>query len=220
MSTIQKFNFDMDLLRVIPWGKDNAPNLTALLGHKAEWYKKHHSEFWTQWERDVFNLGTANDFGLNVWAIILDLPIYTNPEESPPTFPAFGFADFGLPFDQGYFATSGNLANALTLEQRRMLLLLRWMCLVSDGTMHSINRDLLRVFKGTAYCLDGLDMSLSYIFTQNPSSLMISLMKTYDLLPRPAGVKAHILIKPRDAFGFDPYGVAFDQEFSQFGRIE
>ena len=216
---IQQFNFDLDLLQVIPWEKDSAPNLAALLGHKAEWYKKYYSEFWSDWERDVFNLETANDFGLNVWAIILDLPLYTNPEESPPNFPAFGFASFGRPFDQGYFATSGNLANTLTLEQRRMLLTLRWMCLVSDGSMHSINRDVFRVFKGTLYCLDRLDMTISYIFTQDPSDLIVSLMKTYDLLPRPAGVKANILIKPRDAFGFDPYGVPFDQEFSQFWRI-
>lgn len=219
MSTIQRFNFDVDLLKVVPWQKDQAPNLISLLNKKSDWYLQNHTEFWSNWERDIFNLYTANDFGLNVWSIILNLPLYTDPNESPPDYPAFGFAGFGLPFDQGNFATSGSLANKLTTEQRRTLLLLRWVNITTDGTVAHINENLSRIFLGGAYCLDGLDMTMTYIFASNPSDIMMDLMRTYDLLPRPAGVKISVIIQPRAAFGFAPFGVAFDQEFSQFGRI-
>lgn len=214
---IQQFDFSIDLLKVIPWQYDGAPNLRGLLDKKQEWYNKNHAQFWIDWERDVFNLRTANDFGLNVWSIILNLPLYTNEAESPANYKAFGFAKFGYNFDNSNFATSGDILNKLTIEQKRQLLLLRWWSLVSDGSMYMINQAIHDVFGKDVYCLNGHDMTITYVFQSKLPDTMMTLIKTQDILPRPAGVNAKILIKPRDAFGFANYGINFDQPHSQFG---
>lgn len=214
---VQQFDFSLDLMKVIPWKNDSTENLMALMNFKQSWYAKQHQQFWEDWERDVFNLWTANDFGLNVWSIILDLPLYTNNDASPPSYKAFGFGAFGRNFGNGNFATDPNLANKLSIEEKRLLLLLRWRCITSDGSMYDINKALKDLPMLKAYCLDGQDMTITYIFTEAPSPLMMTIIKQYDILPRPSGVKAKLLVQPRKAFGFANYGLNFDQSKSQFG---
>lgn len=215
--SIQEFDFSLDIMKVVPWQYDSAPNLISLLDKKSEWYKTNHQEFWENWERDIFNLRTANDFGLNVWSIILNLPLYTNNNSSPPNYPAFGFAQFGMNFGHGNFATDSDIFKNLTLEQRRLLLMLRYRSLISDGSLYDINETLYALFDGKVYCLDGLDMTITYIFTEPQPEIMMTLFKQYDILPRPSGVLAEFLVKPRDAFGFAEYSLNFDQPKSQFG---
>lgn len=214
---IQEFDFSMDILKVVPWQYDSAPNLISLLDKKSEWYGVNHQGFWEDWERDVFNLKTANDFGLNVWSIILNLPLYTNNNASPGNYPAFGFAQFGMNFGNGNFATDSDIFKNLTTEQRRLLLMLRYRSLISDGSMYDINETLYALFDGKVYCLDGRDMTIIYIFTEPQPEIMMTLFKQYDILPRPSGVLAEFLVRPRDAFGFAAYNLNFDQPKSQFG---
>lgn len=219
MTNIQTFDNSIDVLKVIPWEYDQAPNLVGLLTKKQEWYKENYSDFWDAWEKNIFNLDTANDFGLNVWSIILDLPLYTRDDSRPLDHPSFGFSPFGVNFDQpnSQFAISSNAFKNLTIEQRRQLLKLRWYNITSDGTMACINQALYNVFGSTVYCLDGEDMTITYIFTEPQAEIMMNLFGQFDILPRPSGVLAKILVKPREAFGFADYGVNFDQPKSQFG---
>lgn len=214
---IQQFDFSLDLLKVIPWYYDSAPNLRALLNKKQDWYDTNHRKFWEDWERDVFNLRTANDFGLNVWSIILNLPLYVNDDASSTDYPAFGFGPFGKNFDNGNFATSGDLLNKLTKEEKRQLLLLRMWSIFNDGSMYMINQAINDVFGNNVYALDGLDMTITYVVQQPLSKSMMYLIENSDILPRPSTVKAKVLVKPRLAFGFAEYGLNFDQQYSQFG---
>lgn len=214
---IQQFDFSLDLLKVVPWYYDSAPNLISLLKKKQNWYDKNHKEFWENWEKDVFNLRTANDFGLNVWSIILNLPLYVNDDESRKDYPAFGFGPFGRNFNNSNFATSGNLINKLTIEEKRQLLILRLWSLFSDGTMYTINQALNDVFGENMYALDGHDMTITYVVRQPLSPAMMYLIRNSDILPRPSAVLGKVLVKPRAAFGFANYGLNFDQKYSQFG---
>lgn len=214
---IQKLDFSIDLKKVIKWEYDQAPNLSSLFDFKQKWYDKNHEEFWTSWERDVFNLFTANDFGLNVWAIILELPLYTESNASPASYPAFGFSSFGLNFGKSNFATDVDTVNRLTTEQKRQLLRMRWWQIVSDGSMPSINHALHDVFGRDVYALDGLDMTITVVYQIILPDIMMRLLQDFDLIPRPSGVKFNHLVKPRDAFGFAEYSLNFDQPNSQFG---
>lgn len=214
---IQQFDFSIDLLKVVKWEYDQAPNLRSILNLKQEWYSANHSQFWIDWERDVFNLFTANDFGLNVWAIILDLPLYTESGASPSNYPAFGFANFGLNFGRSNFAVDADTVNRLTPEQRRQLLRMRWWQITSDGSIPSINHALYDVFGKDVYALDGHDMTITIIYQTILPNMMMNLLQEFDLIPRPSGVKFNHLVKPRDAFGFAEYSLNFDQPYSQFG---
>lgn len=213
---IQQLDFSIDLLKVVPWQYDNSPNLRGLLDKKQKWYDENHTKFWQDWEKNVFNLRTANAFGLNVWSIILNLPLYTRDDASPPDYKAFGFAKFGMNFNNGNFAISGDVLNKLSLEQKRQLLILRWWNLVGDGSMYMINQAINDVFGKDVYCLNGHDMTITYVFQSKLPDIMMNLLKTQDILPRPAGVEAKILTKPRAAFGFADFGLNFDQPHSQF----
>ncbi len=216
MSTVQTFDYSVNLLKVIPWLSDQSPNLRGLLDKKSEWYQSAHRDFWTNWERDVFNMLTANDFGLSVWSIILGLPLYLDLDVSPADYPAFGFANFGMNFDNGNFATGSGDSSQLTTEQKRQLLRLRWWQITSDGTMPSINNALNDVFGSDAYALDGHNMTITYIFQVVLPNSMMRLIQDFDIVPRPSGVLANYLVKPRESFGFADYGLNFDQPNSQF----
>jgi len=215
---IQQFDFSLDLMKVVKWEYDQAPNLINILNLKQEWYSANHEQFWVAWERDVFNLLTANDFGLNVWSIILELPLYSVSGASPTDYPAFGFADFGLNFGNSNFATDADTVNRLSVEQKRDLLRMRWWQITSDGSMPSINHALNDVFGADVYALDGQDMTITVVYQKVLPNLMMNLLIEFDLIPRPSGVLINHLVKPRDAFGFANYGLNFDQTNSQFGN--
>lgn len=213
MDNIQAFNFSVDLLRALLWQYNDAVNLQSILRQKSEWYSRNHTEFWNRWIADVFNLRTANDFGLAVWAIILDMPLTVGIPGSGAR-PVFGFGQYNQNFTNGNFGRDSAGVAGLTTEQRRVVLLLRYYQLITDGTVPHVNSILKDVF-GQGYVLDHLDMTCSYIFPQSLSSTMIQVLENFDLLPRPAGVEVNILINPDEVFGFAP--IYLNYENGQFG---
>lgn len=138
---IQQFNFSCDVLEAILWQYNDSTNLVALMNDKQNWLNTYQSDFWYQisppggWYFDVFRLETANQFGLAVWSIILNLPLYERIIlAEDPEAPIFGFNYFtagpGTPynsyhnFENSNFADRGSLI--LTVEQQRFLLRLRY----------------------------------------------------------------------------------------------
>lgn len=88
-SAIEDFDFSVDILSALIWRNNEAPGLQSLLESKQDWYEQNHTQFWTDWCTNVFNLDTANDFGLSVWAQILGVPL--NLIVAPNNGPQFGF---------------------------------------------------------------------------------------------------------------------------------
>lgn len=213
---IQPFEPFTDLRLALLWQYDKAARLQALIDAKQAWYDAQHSAFWSDWVRDVFDLRTANDFGLSVWARILNVPLLAIAPGSGDR-EVFGFGEFNLNFENGNFGRDRDAALSLTTEQRRLALRLRYFQLVSRGTVPEINGFLRTLFgdQGLAYVLDGLDMSLTYVFTFLPDPSVLFVLEQFDLLPRPAGVRVSILINPADRFGFDPYYLNYEN--SNFG---
>jgi hypothetical protein len=208
---VQRFNFDPETLRAILWQYNNSENLQSLITDKADWYGVNWSQFWDNWYDDVFNLETANDFGLAVWSILLNLPLYASQDPSPTDYQNWGFADYGFNFDNGNFATDSLTINGLTITERRMLLRLRYWQLVSRGAVPETNVFLNRVFgDGVAYVLDNLDMTITYFFTEAISANLLYVLQQFDILPRPAGVMSNIVVSSVATFGFDPYCLNFD----------
>lgn len=188
MSTVQAFDYSVNLLQNIIWQYDQSPNLVAVVRAKHDWYAPNQTEFWTNWYSDVFNLLTANDFGLAVWAVILDVPIFVDNGGSPPGYPAFGFADYGENFGHGNFGTAGS-GMLLTTAERRAILRLRYHQLTTIGSVSSINAALADVFgSGNAHVVDNRDMTITYTFTTPISAPLLSVLQSFDVMPRPAGV--------------------------------
>lgn len=207
---IQDFDFSVDLLRVILWQYNDAEKLQALLEQKQEWYNTNQTEFWQSWYKDVFDLRTANDFGLAVWAIILEVPIVVQTAISDDDAPAFGFEEYYENFTNGNFFATASISITLTREQKRLLLQLRYFQLISNGTIPEINQFLKTIF-GDAYVLDTYDMSYAvYVINTEVSSSYQFILENYDLLPRPAGIGTTIIYRRDDLFGFEEHYQNFE----------
>lgn len=211
MSTIQQFDFSVDLMDALLWQHNNAVRLNALSRAKNAWYQENNGDFWTTWVRDVFDLRTANLFGLRVWSIILDLPLnFAVPLNSSK---AFGFGVHNANFNRRGFALTSNNAATVDLEDARLLLRLRYLQLICYPSIPEINRILRTVFgdRGGAYAQDALDMRyVVFVFGLPPGSALAQLLLKYDVLPRPAGVGVRITIADAKKFGFGVHNANFN----------
>lgn len=208
---IQQFDFSVNLMRALLWQHNEALRLETLLALKQNWYDIEARDFWENWVRDVFNLQTANDFGLAVWAIILGVPLSSGDTPDDPDKPIFGFADDDVNFDNGNFAAW--LGLPLTTAQRRLILRLRFFQLTTRGTVPEINAFMSTLFSdlGTVYVSDGLDMSARYVFGFPLSPDLEAVLAGFDLLPRPAGVKVDYAVIPdAEGWGFGRYHLNFN----------
>jgi hypothetical protein len=212
MSTVQPFDTSIDLLKSLLWQHNGADKLVALAKAKQEWYDTNQSEFWNDWVRDVFNVDTANRFGLAVWGRILDVPMQVT---APPDVgkAAFGFGTANKNFENGNFGNKGSNTIGLTVEQQRMIIKLRYFQLTSRGTEPETNEFLSKIFagQGRVFVVDPLDMSfVTYFFEQTPNSQLQFILDNYDLLPRPAGVGIKYQVQPRPSFGFSSNHLNFE----------
>lgn len=212
MSTVQQFDFSVDLMEALLWQHNNAVRLNALSRAKNAWYQENSGDFWTAWVRDVFDLRTANLFGLRVWSIILDLPL--NFAVPLNTSKAFGFGVYNANFNRRGFALTDNNAATVDLEDARLLLRLRYLQLICYPSIPEINRILRTVFadRGGAYAEDSLDMRyVVFVLGFPPGSSLAQLLFQYDVLPRPAGVGVRITIADAKKFGFGVHNANFNR---------
>lgn len=215
-ANVQEFDYSVDLNQALLWQYNNAERLQSLIASKQAWYDAEHAQFWENWFTDVFDLRTANDFGLSVWAIILGVPLIA---EAPPSDdrPVFGFGANNLNFHNSNFGRDTGSVIPLKTEQKRLVLRLRYFQLVTTGCVPEVNSFMAALFadQGSVYVLDGNDMSCEYVFRFFPNSNTLFVLEHYDILPRPAGVLLRVLINPGDSFGFDPYYLNFhDSNFA------
>lgn len=222
MTTIQSLDFSVNILRALLWQYNNAPRLEALLTQKQAWYDEEQTEFWSNWVVDVFDLRTANAFGMKVWAIILGLPLVVSVGPSETTAPAWGFGALRQNFGRGNFGRSGSGTISLTLEQQRLVLRLRYFQLVGRCNVPEINKFMIAVFgdQGLVSVTDNLDMTMSYTFGFAIDSQLAFVLRNFDLLPRPSTVGIDYAVLARPVFGFGVYNRNFfDGNFppSSFG---
>jgi len=205
---IQEFDYSVDLLRALLWQYEDATRLQSLLADKSAWYADNQTQFWTDWYNDVFNLQTANDFGCSVWGIILGIPLSLNLPGTGARS-VWGFGPFNSNFENSNFGRDASGVGALTTDQKRLVLRLRYYQLISDGSVPFTNFVLNEIF-GQGKVLDGYDMTATYVFDTQLPSTVIAVLEQFDLLPRPAGVEINILINPTNVFGFAPYYLNFE----------
>lgn len=217
---IQNFDYSVNLLQAILWQYDQSKNLLSLLNQKQEWYDENQTQFWVDWYNNVFNLQTANRFGLSLWSYILNVPLYVSQAPEPDNKPLWGFNQITgafpsllntyLNFGNSNFSTRGKEI-MLTLEEQRFLLRLRYFQLTTSGSITDINVFLNYLtstsdigYSGYIAVLDGLNMSMRYVFsaTDFPEELLQTIIDL-DIFPRPAGVGLSYYTNYGNQFGFN-----------------
>lgn len=209
---VEGFDFSVDLLRHLIWQYDDTVALKSLLVSKQKWYDENQKAFWSNWYRDVFNLLTANDFGLSVWSRILDQPLVFDVGAASPDKPTFGFGAFHKNFGRGNFSRGQAASLSLTTEQKRLALRLRYFQLMCRGSVPEINRAFAQLFTDAkVYVLNPRDMTAAvYVFSKAPSASVKLILEKFDLFPRPAAVGIRYIVSSRDVFGFGPYHMNFN----------
>lgn len=210
MSASQQFDFSVDLMRSILWQYEGAPRAVALARNDQAWMDGHQSEFWRNWVRDVFDLDTANEFGLAVWARILGVSLSIG--EARRVEGVFGFGSHNKNFGNGNFGRGSDSQVSLDTESARKLLKLRWYQLTMRPTTPNINQALAAVFgEGAAYVAERYDMSLiTFFFAHAPDYRLRRLLERTDILPRPSTVGVQWRVQPKPSWGFGPNHFNFE----------
>lgn len=187
--TIQTYDLLVNATRAILWQYNEAVRLQQIVETEQEWYNVNQTQFWEDWYDNVFNLITANDFGCQVWSIILDIPLIVVKEEPPSPIPPWGFENH-YNYDNSNFAPAADGVQTLTLEQARTVLRMRYFQITSKGAVPETNFFLKTLFGelGDCYVVDNGDMSIEYVFDFVMPAKLRYIFQNYDILPRPAGV--------------------------------
>lgn len=149
----QKIKLIPALLENVTWQYDGDLSLRSLITKKQEWYTVNWANYWDNWHASVFDLKTANRFGCVVWAIILGLPVglVYDPNSIGDTLP-IGFGSYRQNFNNANFYGTSDTP-ALSLEEARKLLRIRYYSQTMSTTIFNINGMLHDVFAedGLAY---------------------------------------------------------------------
>ncbi|MFY4822008.1 DUF2612 domain-containing protein [Aliarcobacter butzleri] len=211
-----------DIKSVILWQYETATRYKGIIEIIEKSYNKLQADFWEKWYRDVFNIDTANDFGLYIWSLILKTPVQFDFKTSSKT--AFGFGterkNFNSPTN---FGNRNGGFTKFTTEQKRLIIKCRYFQISSRPTMDNINAFLKENFwkdDNKVFVLDSFDMQwITYSFFYQPDAFMNFLLNEANILPRPAGVGVKILIFSKTSFGFGQHRRNFAPP-SNFGLIE
>lgn len=200
MSGVREFDYSIDAMRPLQWKESAAENLEAIMQKKQDWLDINHTKFWQDYEGDIFDLKTANDFGLSVWAIILDFPVFLNPGSTVFTN-NWGFGSFRKNFNGANFNTSFSASaesQALSTEQLRLALRLWYYRLHMDGSITQTNAILKDLFGhlGHAYVQDNLDMTIVFVFDFALSADFLIVVENDAIMPIPPGVNASVQVNP------------------------
>lgn len=184
--------FSADFSDVILWQYDRATNLKSLIQNKQEFYNQNVDKFFEDWYRDVFNLDTANYFGLIVWAIILGCTEYIEITQIIGQ-KAIGYGEHHKNFHESNFALSSYIYS-LKPEQLRKVLKAQMYNFNSNGSLYDINKILTTVLPGhNAYAT--VDHTTNTIILHFPIPLDdddMNIVLFSNMLPVPMGYKREI----------------------------
>lgn len=149
---------------------------------------------------DIWNIDTAQGYGLDLWGRILGVTRYVTVGTGGTNF--FGFQeadDPGIqPFGQApFYAGPGGAGQAVALSDSdyRTLLFAKALSNISNGSIPAINQLLINLFpgRGNAYVTDGLNMTMTYTFMFALTSVELAIVTQSGVLPKPTGVSATIV---------------------------
>jgi len=156
--------------------------------------------FFSDFYNNIYNVETANLFGLLIWARILGLtvPVYKSlPSEW------FGFNSNAINFNAGFYPRPAKLS----VKQLRLLIKLRYIYLTTFANIDNITEQLSKVFPGLN-ALDTLKMEMVITYPTTFSSDMQYLLDNFfnEIIPIPATVGVRYITNYAKWFSFTGAG--------------
>ncbi|MFT9016568.1 MAG: DUF2612 domain-containing protein [Acetobacter sp.] len=186
-----------DIERTILSQYANSPSLCAMI---AGWnLALDPTSLLDRWYDLVWNMRTAQGFGLDVWGRIVGVSRVLS--ISSETY--LGFAEANDLTEDGFStapwytgrATTTNFA--LADEGYRQLIYAKALANIADCSVLSLNLIAMTLFagQGDVWVRDNGDMTMTYIFDFVPTDVQISIIQNSGVLPRPAGVGVSYAIR-------------------------
>lgn len=173
----------------------------------------------------VWNVETAQGFGLDIWGRIVNIKRELLIPETPNYF---GFSDAlpgSHPFDEQPFFDGSEPATRtyrLSDDAYRQLILVKALANISATNAPSINQLLQNLFAGRGRCYvnDTGNMTLRYTFEFLLTPYEFAIMTQADASPHPAGVDATLITTNIPVFGFSEAGTGSAAPFGQAPFIQ
>lgn len=151
------------------------------------------------WYQKVWNLETAQGYGLDVWGRIVGVDRVLKVSSSK----YFGFSEANDLTEEGFNSAPFYSGSSVTSNYRlsddgfRQLIYAKALANITDGSVLSLNAILMTLFgsQGNAYVKDNADMTMTYVFDFIPTDVQVSIIQNSGVLPRPAGVGVIYSIK-------------------------
>lgn len=186
-----------DLWRTIISQYANSPRLYTLITNFFQYIDQ--TANFDLFFDDIWNIDTAQGYGLDVWGRILGV---NRVMQVVPSSTYLGFAGSGdanyLGFNQAAFFMGAPLTNnfALSDDAYRVLLFAKALANISDGSIPSINQLLLNLFpsRGNCYVTDGQNMTMTYTFLFALSSVEYAIINSSGVMPKPVGVSVTVVV--------------------------
>jgi hypothetical protein len=173
----------------------NSPTLLALIHNMAAYLDQ--SQNFANFYNFVWNVDTAQGFGLDIWGKIVGISRLLHiPNSALP----FGFQDHALiqdvePFNQAPFNSYDaevTQTYLLTDAAFRVLILCKALSNISATTAPAINQLLRNLFPGRGACyvldLGAMTMQFTFAFANPLSETEYAILTQSGALPHPAGV--------------------------------
>lgn len=195
----------------------NSPTITTLIDAMNQYIDP--AADIEQFLNFVWNVDTAQGFGLDIWGRIVNVPRTLT---VPGAMVYFGF-DEGVPgaqpFDQAPFYNGPPATETFVLsdDAYRVLILTKALSNITAANAPGLNALLQNLFigRGRAYVRDLGSMSMEFVFEFAMLPFEIAVVTQSGAIPRPAGVQASVLqFDAAGTFGFAEQG-GLAQPFDQ-----
>lgn len=175
---------------------DNDPVTDALVASFGQAINP--SYLFEQFYNLIFNILTAQGYGLDVWGRIVGVGRVVSLISATGEFLGFKGPSgaSGTTFNFGIFY-SGQPASVttnftLTDQAYRQLIFAKAAANITDGAIPNLNQILLNLFpgRGNCYVQDNQDMTITYVFTFPLMPFERAIVENSGVLPTPSGIKA------------------------------
>ena len=171
MSDIQNFDVSIDLLQNISWQYNEAKHLNKLIQNNQDFLNTNVISFLDDFYKNVFNVDTANNFGLRIWELILNID-FTVPPKEPRQNNIFGFGSFNSNFFNSNFLPVVGDDNSLSVEIKRLVVKLKYQNFFASNSIVEINRVVKLILGETSYAIDNFNMSVTiYVDSINTNQI-------------------------------------------------
>jgi hypothetical protein len=173
-----------------------SPVLTALIDNLSEYFDQ--SANWNNFYQYVWNIDTAQNWGLDFWGKILGVSRYV---EIPITAEYLGFEGSGgtasgYPFGVGVFysGSTSTQTYALLDPDYRTLLYAKAFANICRTCIPVLNQLMRLLFPGLGdtYCLDNGNMAMTYYLGWVPTPIQLAIVEQSGAVPHPTGVAVSI----------------------------